>query len=188
MELFENYLHQQLELTNFHSTVPFFKIETIKEGAYFVREGNVCAKMGFVTYGVLKTDYNHKDGEVIRYFCRENQWVGHFESFEYQKKTPESVTALSDCQLVTISEEYFQSLRTRNKEWETQWAIIKKKVEEERATFTHLALQDPKSAYEDFIRLQPNLALCLPTEAIASYLQVPHQKLLQVLCEMVLFS
>lgn len=185
MPLFEKYLLSQGAVSPHDATFisAFFKKEVVKAGDYFVRNGNTCAKIAFVMQGVLKTCYTHADEEIIRYFATEQQWIGHLGSFNYQKESPESVCAISDCQLFTISYHSFQSLKREFPDWNKVWEKLSNHIESVRMN-PYKDSTSAKVRYEAFIGTQPDLAFGLSSEEIAAYLRIPHKQLLQILCEL----
>ena len=161
----------------------FFKEEILKAGEFFVRQGNMSGKIGIVAEGTLKTYFAHTDEEIIRYFSIEQQWTGHFESFNYQKQSPDSICAISDCRLFSISYHSFQSLWKASEVWRNTWEHIKIETEADRLN-PYKNVLNPKDRYEAFIRVKPDLGFRLSTQEIGAYLQIPHEKLLQILCKM----
>ena len=185
MLLFEQYLISQRPVSPPDATFisGFFKKEAVKAGDYFVRNGNTCAKIAFVMEGVLKTCYTYADEEIIRYFAAEQHWIGNLGSFTHQKESPESVCAISDCQLLTISYYSFQSLQRAYPDWDNVWQQISNRIESARVN-PYKGIVSAKERYEGFIFAQPELAFRLSTEEIAAYLRIPHEQLLQILCEL----
>jgi len=174
----------QLPVGTLESIASYFREESIHEGDYFIREGNNSAKIGYVLTGQLKTFYRRGDEEIIRYFSLPSHWIGHFESFEYQKQTPQSICAVTDTQLLTITTSAFNTLINTLPLWKTIWETIKTSVETQRAhAFKHLA--NERERYLTFIETHPDLALNLSPEEIAQYLVISHQRLLELLCEMI---
>lgn len=164
----------------------FFREEILQEGDCFVRQNNICAKLAFVTEGVLKTGFTDSDGEIIRYFSQKQQWIGHRESFISQKPSPYSVYAITNCQLLTITLPAFQRLEEKLHSWSTLWNSIREELQAAEVN-PYKRITDPKQRYEDFIRTQPDQAFALSTEDIAVYLQIPHKRLLRILCETLFF-
>lgn len=189
MSIFEKYLHAQGPLSPSDAVFisSLFKKEVVKAGDYFVRYRNTCAKLAFVMEGILKACHTQTDEEIIRYFATEQQWIGHVESFSYQKESPESVCAISDCQLLTISYHSFQSLKQGFPDWNKIWAQVCGHIEAARVN-PYKNIASAQERYEAFIRTQPDLAFRLSTEEIATYLRISHEKLLQILCEMLFFD
>ncbi|WP_428657522.1 Crp/Fnr family transcriptional regulator [Runella sp.] len=189
VNLFNQYLlrHLQISVADSAFIASFFRKEVLKAGDYFVRQGNACAKLAFVADGVLKTYYTtYSNQESIRYFSEKQQWVGHLESFVGQKVAPNSVIAVLECHLVTITYHSFQQLQ---RDFSLMSALPEKIREETTSASVNLYkdIQDYKARYEEFIRSEPELAFQLSTEDIAGYLHIPHEKLLRILCETLFF-
>ncbi len=185
MNLLEQHILSKYPFTPAEATFvsSFFKEETLNAGEFFVRQDNACAKLGVVTEGILKTYYTDTDGEAIRYFSVEQQWTGHLECFNYQKQSPESICAISDCRLFTITYHSFQTLWEASAHWPQAWELFKMDISSARLN-PYRNIPNPKDRYEAFIYTQPDLGFRLSTQDIGAYLQIPHEKLLQILCEM----
>lgn len=188
MILFHQYLlrHPRISVDDAAFISSFFRKEEIKAGDCFVRQGNTYAKLAFVVEGVLKTNYIYSDEETIRSFSQKQQWVGHWESFIGQRPSPDSVYAISTCQLVTITLPAFQRLEQEFNNINALWENIPAELRSAGIN-PYKYTKGPKERYEEFVRTQPDLALVLSTEEIASYLQIPHERLLRILCEMLFF-
>lgn len=186
--LFHQYLlrHPQISVNDVALISSFFREEEIKAGDCFVRQGNISAKLAFVAEGILKTNCTYSDEEVIRSFSQKNEWIGHWESFIGQKPSPNSVYAISDCRLVTVTLPAFQRLEREFANVDTFWEVIRDELQAAGVNPFKL-IKDPKERYEQFIRTQPDLAFELSTEDIAAYLHIPHERLLRILCETLFF-
>lgn len=188
MLLFEKYLLSQWNVPPPDAILisTFFEKEVVSAGDYFVRNGNIYAKVALVVEGVLKACYTQGEEEIIHYFVTEQQWVGHLGSFNFQRESPESVCAVSHCQLLTISYDSFQSLKQAFPDWNNLWEQISNHTESVRE-YPYKDSNSAQERYEAFISTQPDLAFRLSTEEIAAYLRISHGKLLQILCEMLFF-
>lgn len=188
MTLFHQYLlqHPQISVNDIAFISSFFRKEVLKAGDCFVRQVNTSAKLAFVVEGVLKTCYNYSDEETIRYFSQKQQWIGHWESFIGQKPSPNSVYAVSDCQLITITLSAFQRLGREFTNGSALWGSICEEIPS-AGTNPYKRIADPKERYEEFIRTMPDVAFALSTEEIAAYLNLPHERLLRILCETLFF-
>lgn len=190
MEVLKEYLSKQAGITDLDikTALPFFRLETLYKGDYFVREDNSCAKMGFVLNGILKTFYTTSSEQVIRCFNQEMQWVGNFECFLNQKDSKESIQALSDVTLATVSYHSYKTILKGKSDWLEKWEAIKQKVAVENSHNEYLQIADFKQRYTHFIDQKPELAIQLPLEDIADYLKIPYKTLLNILYETVIFS
>ncbi len=188
MTLFHQYLlrHPQISVNDVAFVSSFFRKEVLKAGDCFVRQGNTSAKLAFVAEGVLKTNCTYSDEEIIRSFSQKNEWIGHWESFIGQKRSPNSVHAVSNCQLVTVTLSAFQRLEQEFANGGPLWDTVREALEA-AGNNPYKRIVDPKERYEEFIRTRPELAFELSTEDIAAYLNIPHERLLRILCETLFF-
>lgn len=190
MQQLQDSLKSQFEIpiSDCEMILSHFREEILEEGDSFIREGNLCAKLGYINDGLLKTYHFQKGEENIKYFSVENQWIGNFDSFLFQKQNLESVQALTKCKLLTINYDSNEQLKKSVRNWPEIYNKLKIINEQNRTFNFDINIKEPRKIYELFIQTHHDLALRLSTESIASYLKMPHKTLLQVLYETVMFS
>src|SRR6201989_7519 len=70
---------------------------SLKEGAYLLREGDICRHQSFVTKGCLKTFYQDENGfEHIIDFSIEEWWADDLYSLLTQTPSRTSIRAIED--------------------------------------------------------------------------------------------
>jgi len=88
------------------------KFETVllKKGDYFIREGEVCKKVGFIVSGSMLCSYN-KDGEtVIDEFSLDKEFI----SFLTHSPAEKDLKCLEDIEIAAISYNNIQQLYALN--------------------------------------------------------------------------
>lgn len=105
-----------------------FKAEEYKRGQFFVSEGEIPAKLGFIEKGLLKYFYiDHKGNEWIKYFSAENSFVASYGSFLFQTASLYSIEAVEDTAILSISREIYMHQINSN----LHWCIIARKFTEQ---------------------------------------------------------
>ena len=189
MSFLVQYLVSRWHISAADSTVAslYFNLETLKTGDHLVVEGQEISRVGIIMNGILKAVGTPVQGAPIYHFSLENEWAGDLQAFEDAKKSTTSICAATDCHLATISYPKFREAYDQHAFFRAGWAAAKRSLAL-KTPKSEYDQEDPKSRYENFIRNEPELAIKLTTEDIASYLKMPHTKLLHILFEMVLFS
>ncbi|OAB80004.1 Crp/Fnr family transcriptional regulator [Cochleicola gelatinilyticus] len=146
---------------------------------YFLTEGQVCKKMAFIEKGELRMFYITDEGKEINVeFFFENDFVASYQSFLHQSKSKYYIQAISDCELITISNKTLQKAYENSSYWQKFGRIVAEKV------FT-LAEQRTESflfytAAERYLNLQKNRPILfekIPLYHIASYLGIEPESL-----------
>lgn len=154
----------------------------VAEGTLLAREGNTCRELFFIIQGVLKIMVNNDKGdEVAHFFLKENQFCTILYSFNDQVPARESIYAACDATLAVFSRDrllrlyeklpYLQTLINQI----TQQALLEKI----RIRAAYLG-KDAATRYQQFLVLQPDIALRVPLGDIASYLGVTQQSLSRI--------
>jgi CRP-like cAMP-binding protein len=120
-----------------------------------------------------------KDGEEDTcYFLKENQFAVALESFQQQIPANESLQALTDCELLTLSYDKMQVLYQQIPQWQS---LVAKLTEHALLTKLYhrspLVNADAKTRYENFLRDHADIALRIPLGYVASYLGITQQSL-----------
>jgi CRP-like cAMP-binding protein len=79
---------------------------SIKANEYFLKEGQMCNHIGFVTKGLLRTFfYDDFANEVTTEFYPEGSLIIAFDSFNNRVPSRENIKAIEDSELMVISYE-----------------------------------------------------------------------------------
>jgi CRP-like cAMP-binding protein len=153
--------------------------EPLARGEFFVREGKICRKLGFIVEGVMRyLRYEESGRETTCYFSRENDFVGDPDSFESQKPSAKNLVAITDCFLVTISFEAFGKLLAALPRFQEVKAGI-----DRRTTMALLQQRDflinrtGASRYQWLVDHYPDIVQRVPLGHIASFLDITQQSL-----------
>lgn len=155
------------------------RVEHLAKGTYFVREGKVCQKLGFIMEGVMRYLRHEESGtETTCYFVSENEFAGDPDSFVSRKPSDKNLRTVTDCMLVTICVESWQRLmRDLPRFVEITHAIDHKTSMDLLAQRDFLLNRDAASRYRYFVEHYPHILQRTPLGYVASYLDITPQSL-----------
>jgi len=159
-----------------------FAHRTVKEGDYLFRGEKICREMFFVVKGVLRIKVTNTAGvEVTYYFINENQFCTILNSFDNNIPASESIQAACDAEVLVITRTGLLDLYTRVpylKELIDQ--ITRQRLLDKIATRNAYLGLDSSARYQLFILRQPDIALRVSLQDIASYLEITPQSLSRI--------
>jgi len=151
-----------------------FAALNLGKNEFYLREGEVCKHLGFVSTGLLMYYKMDDHGtEIVTDFAQENSWVSHYQSFINREPSAIFIKALEPCTVYTISLDKLSALYTTIPGFEQ---FARQIIE---ATFMEminrqLAFQslNAEGRYAKFIDLYPDLLQRVPQYYIASFLNI----------------
>lgn len=159
-----------------------FRFKTFKKGEYFVSEGEIPKKLGFITKGLMKCYYLDNEGkEWIKYFAAEKDFVSSYGCFLYQIPSLYFIEAMEDTTLAYINSETYLENIEESKDWcviarkYTEKIYFEKEVRESK--FLKL---DGKQRYLDFLKEYKSLINRVSIKEIASFLGLNHVSLSKI--------
>ncbi|MGN7824817.1 Crp/Fnr family transcriptional regulator [Chitinophaga sp. 22536] len=159
-----------------------FRKKLLKSGEHFQKEGDIAHEIAFVESGILRLYTVTPDGdEVTKYFAREKQFLADLESYYSLKPSPNPIQAVVDTMVYAIRKSTIEKLSL-----EIPNLYIFVKTVSEAALLTKikdndfLNFGDAKTKYLEFLKRYPDLALQVPQQFIASYLQITPQSLSRI--------
>jgi CRP-like cAMP-binding protein len=178
---FKNFSAQQLQATEEEWEVmkEYLQLQYFPKNEYFVAEGKVCRKLGFIAEGVMRYCMFRDDGnDVTCFFIRENDFVGDPDSFFLQKPSDKNAQALTDCRLIIFTyENMHKFLQQLPRAKEINAAIdhhVAMKLLHQRTSLLNL---DAGVRYKEFLREYPDILQRIPLSYIASFLGIAQQSL-----------
>lgn len=163
-----------------------FKERTYKKGDFFLAEGKICNKVGFVAKGLLRYYINHNGEEKTYSFSQEDDYVCNYESFLPQKPSSKVIQALEDSDVFVISYDDLQLLYASVREGERYGRIaIETVFIQLLKDITSLYTESPEIRYERFIKDHADLQQRISQYHIASFVGVKPQSLSRIRKRMV---
>jgi len=158
-----------------------FKPVVLKKGDYFLKEGEVSRKIGFIVKGSMFCYYN-KDGDiVIDEFSLDNEFITDYGSFLTNTPADKDVVCLEKTELLILYYEDLQELYSLNPVFEKTGRLMAEKlfIDWQQKTKS-LMLDDAKTRYLKLITKRPDLHQRVPQYLIASYLNVKPETLSRI--------
>jgi CRP-like cAMP-binding protein len=153
-------------------TEKYFRVYKIDAKKLFVKDGQIADKLGFVSYGLLRSYYfDEKGNERTSQFFLPGQVVVIPDSFNDGVPSTVNIASYERSALVTISSSDMKELYKIAPFWRTichRVSDIKQKKLLDRTK--QFQTQTAKERYQDFTKKYPSLILKVPLGHIASYL------------------
>ena len=149
---------------------------------YFLKEGDIPRRIGFVRSGILRLYYiDHTGKEVTKHFCPEHTAAISYSGFIQQQPSRFFIQALEKTKLITIDKDTYDYLLNRN----ICWQIIARKLAEmvfilKEQREAELLLNDASKRYLQFLEDYPNLINRIKHSHIASYLGITPESLSRI--------
>lgn len=166
------------ELAYFQSQTSSMKLH---KGGYFIREEDVCDRIGLVEKGLLRSYVTTEDKEYNIEFYDKGSFASAFTSFLTKKPTEWTIQALEDTELTIISSKLLDELYKRDSCWTEfgkhifELQTIKKCLREKS-----LIREDATARYFLFREQYKEIENRLPQHQIASYLGIQPETLSRI--------
>jgi len=158
-----------------------FKPMHLKKGDFFLKEGEVNNKLGFVVEGLVRYFVYKNDEESTLEFSKENEFIAEYQSFLSQSQSIQAIQAIEDTTLLVTDFDGLQNIYTKTKNGN----LIGRLVIEYR--FGHLMKQllsiymhNPEERYLNFLKSFPDLVQRIPQYYISSYVGVKPESLSRI--------
>ena len=158
-----------------------FKPVSLKKGDYFIREGQISRKVGFIVKGSMLCSYNKDGEEIIDEFSLDKEFITDYFSFLTNSPSGKDVKCLENTELVVIGYEDMQKLYAQNPIFEKVGRLMAEALFmnwQQKAK--SLMLDDAEARYLKLIARRPDLPQRVPQYLIASYLNVKPETLSRI--------
>ncbi len=154
----------------------------LKKDDFFIQEGQVCKKVGFVISGLFRSFYYNSAGEEITYcFTFSKDFVTAYSSFITQNVALESIQALTDVEVFVIAKEEITKLEESSLNW---MKFSKMMAEQEYITLEKrmflLQKESAEHKYKDLLENYPDYLQLIPLNYLASYLGITQRHLSRI--------
>jgi CRP-like cAMP-binding protein len=182
---FQNFIAGFIRLDEKHTALllQHCTAEQFKKGDYFVREGQVCTKVGFLISGTTRVYHLANDKEYTSYFNfpHRNRLVSSFESFLTNKPSKETIHFLEDAELVVVSRDDLYALYEQS----PVFSQLGRKLAEYNyilamARIYSLQHDTAQERYIKLLDIYPDLVNAVPHHYIASYLGITPESLSRI--------
>lgn len=158
-----------------------FEPVSLKKGDYFIKEGEICKKVGFIVSGSMLCSYN-KDGDtVIDEFSLDKEFITDYFSFLTSSPAEKDVKCLENTELVVISYNNMQLLYSLSPIFEKVGRLMAEALFmnwQQKAK--SLLLDNAETRYLKLISRRPDLPQRVPQYLIASHLGIKPETLSRI--------
>ncbi|GAA4850742.1 Crp/Fnr family transcriptional regulator [Algivirga pacifica] len=157
----------------------YFKPLKLQKGDYFIREGQVCKKVGFIVSGILRHYYvSSKEEEVTYCLAFPGTLSAAYSSWLTQQKTFESIQAITEVTLWVINKDDFIRLEESSENWlRFSKVLAEGSYLEMEKRMLLLQKETAEKRYEDLINNYPDYLQHIPLKYLASYLGITQRHL-----------
>jgi hypothetical protein len=157
---------------------PFIEEVILRKYDYFVREGKVCRRMGFIAEGVLRYCMNRAGEDITCYFVCEDNFAGDPDSFLSHKPSDKNMQALTDCVLFGFTYDNYKKMEKSLLRFpEIAGSISQRVMMDLLMQRDFLQQADALTKYKEFISKFPHILQRVPLSYVASFLGIAQQSL-----------
>lgn len=159
----------------------FNKELILEEGEYFIKEHDVCSRIGFLVSGICRHFYNTSDEQITRWVVLPGNFITSLSSFIKQSPSNENINALKKTVLLTISKSDWELLYKENEFVRNIWLnnIEQNYLGMEERVFNLIA-KSAEDRYKWLLERYPEMNLQIPDKYLASILGIHPRHLSRV--------
>ena len=158
-----------------------FRERTLRRGEYWLREGEVCRKIGFLLGGTLRLYVDNNGNSQTRWAFFPNTFFTSLQSFQQQIAADENIVAIEAVKLLEIDRELWHSLYEQHAFLRQFW---KRNMDKLAACYedrvNSLLLPSAKGRYRYTLQRYPDFVLRLPNKYVAEMLNMAPRHLSRV--------
>jgi CRP-like cAMP-binding protein len=153
----------------------------LEKGEYFLEAGKVNRHLGFLNRGLVRY-FVYKDGEESTFeFTKEGEFIGDYQSFIKKSASFQSIQAIEDCEVLTISYSNVQSIFKTTKHGNLIGRVIlEHRFDVMVNQLLAVYMQNHEERYRSFIKNYSGLSQRIPQYLIASYVGVKPESLSRI--------
>ena len=159
-----------------------FKEElTIEKGGYYLKAGQTCESIGFITNGMCRYYYDTDKVEITRYVSFENEFITSLGSFIMNTPSVENIQAIKPCKVLIASKNDWQKLYQEHEFVRNFWTKIIENnyIGMENRVFNLIALS-AEERYRWMLKNQPKFNQFVPDKYVASILGIQPRHLSRI--------
>lgn len=147
----------------------------------FVKEGKVTRFLYFLNKGIVR-GFKNMDGKiVVEHLIGENNFLTSIDSFFKELPSIDNFETLTDCTLIRISKVDLELLIQLDNKWnQLIEMIMSESLKCKMERISDFQTLTAKKRYVKFLEQNPNLALKVSVENIASFLGIAPQSLSRI--------
>ena len=151
----------------------FFSPISVAKGETLVSAGTICQNLYFIERGVLRMYYKKGESQITRYMASEGEFATALSSFLTQRPTKENMEAIEPSTLWVLSYTDLHTLYAQIPVWNIfSRRLLEEAYLENTLRMEGLITQTAEERYLTFIESNPELAMRVPQQYIATYLGI----------------
>lgn len=154
------------------------EILNLKKNQVFINQGDVADRIAFTNRGYLRVYYFFDGEEITRDITPLHSFATALPSFISKKPSYEIISAITDCELITISKENLEFLYSNYPKWERLGRRIIEEmfVESQRRVYSFIT-ETAETRYKKLLKQYPEMLHDVPLKYIADFLGIKLQSL-----------
>lgn len=155
------------------------KSRTLNKLDFFVKEGDPCREVAFITSGVFRSYYRKADGEEVTYcILFPGQFIASYASFITGNLSRENIQAITPAQIQIISGDRIKQLSENSLNW---MRFLKNMAEQQYLELENRIFQFQRESaaqrYAHLVNHQPEYLRQIPLQFLSSYLGITQRHL-----------
>jgi CRP-like cAMP-binding protein len=158
-----------------------FTMAEIPKGDYFLKEGKLSDRLGFIRSGLMRIFASAGDKEVTQWISSKGYFVTDLSSFVFNTPARRNIQAITDCEVYTIERDQYKSLEKIIPRWAEidKLFIARCFIIMEDRIFNHLHMT-AEERYNQLFEQQPALFNQVPLHYLASMLGMTPETLSRI--------
>ncbi|MFY0628943.1 MAG: Crp/Fnr family transcriptional regulator [Flavobacteriaceae bacterium] len=153
----------------------------LNKNEFLVEKGKVCRFFCFIESGVLQHSIDILGEEKTTYLALKNSCTSALKSFLQETSSRKSIRALSDCSLLNINVDTFNSLLKNNPAFhQFYFNLIEKQIFLIDDYRIDLLTLTPEERYKKLLENEPKLLLEVPLHYLASFLGISKRHMTRI--------
>lgn len=150
------------------------KQSVINQNDYFISDGQIPRKFGFITEGLVRYLYNDNQGrEFTKAFLAQNSFISSYTAMKNGTPSPFSIQALTPTEIIEIDYKRWKKLTQENPIWDKFLiALLEKGYSIKEKRERDLLLLDAENRYRIFREEFSDLETAIKQHLIASYIGI----------------
>lgn len=161
---------------------PYLEFKTIEKGAYYLKQGQVQKKLGFVVKGLLRQYYiDLKGKEITVNFTNEHNFSTDYNAFVQQIPSNYNIKCLEQTTIIELDYKRIQEGYLKYKNYERFGRLIAEKILIQRQKrIESLLFDSAEMRYKNFISKHSKLFNRISLSHLSTYLGVERQSLSRI--------
>ncbi len=153
----------------------------LKRNDFLAEKGKVCTAFCYIQSGVLQHSIEVDGEEKTTYLGLKNSCTSALKSFLQQTPSRKSIKALSNCSLLHVNLEAFNSLLQENKAfYRFYFNLIERQIFLIDDYRIDLLTLTPEERYKKLLENEPKLLLEVPLHYLASFLGISKRHMTRI--------